>query len=399
MKRAAPVLRRYRVHLALVVGNAAFAAIFVAVALSGFHQPRPHGVPVGIVAPAPVARTVQRELGHHIRSGFDLTTMASERQARLAIERHRVDGALIVSTRGVTLLTAEASGTAPTQAITQAFTAVAAETGRPLSTLDVVPPLPGDSQALSSFFLILCVLFPSLATGLAAGHALRRTTPASRVVVLLSVAAAAGLAAAAIGDGISGLGHYWSIAGIVALFSLAISAPTAAVGQIRPHLAALCILAFLIVGIPVSGGPPDLAAFGPSFLRSLHSGLPLGVAADTVRNTVYFNGNDTTGHVWVLAAYAVGGLVAFGLLIAVTRRRAGYKSATNSARREVHSGASPAPLPRAPRSRARARVRLLLLRHHGFRLAGHRVKAEPTVPAGSVLSRVPESHWPTASDH
>lgn len=57
------------------------------VAFSGFHQPRPHGVPVGIVAPAPVARTVQRELGHHISGGFDLTSLASERQARLAIER------------------------------------------------------------------------------------------------------------------------------------------------------------------------------------------------------------------------------------------------------------------------------------------------------------------------
>ena len=37
MKQAAPVLRRYRVHLALVAGNVAFAAIFIAVALSGFH--------------------------------------------------------------------------------------------------------------------------------------------------------------------------------------------------------------------------------------------------------------------------------------------------------------------------------------------------------------------------
>ena len=92
------------------------------------------------------------------------------------------------------------------------------------------PRLTDDSQALSSFFLILCVLFPSLATGVAAGHALRRTALGSRVGVLVSVAAVAGLAAAGIADGVSGLGHYWAIAGIVALFSLAISAPTAAVG-------------------------------------------------------------------------------------------------------------------------------------------------------------------------
>ena len=279
-----------------------------------------------------------------------------------------------MSPRGANLLTAEAGGTAPTQAITQAFTAVAARTGRSLITTDVVPPLPGDSQALSSFFVILCVLFPSLATGVAAGHALRHASAASRIGVLLSVAAAAGLAAAAIADGISGLGHYWPIAAIVALFSLAISAPTAALGQIKPHLGALCIVAFLIVGIPVSGGPPNLAAFGPSFLRSLHSGLPLGVAADAVRNIVYFNAHDTTGHVWVLAAYALGGLLAFGLLIAVTRRRAGNGPEMSSAPRAPSGGSLP-PLSEAPHSRARAHVTLLMLRHYGFGLTGHRVKA------------------------
>jgi uncharacterized membrane protein YhaH (DUF805 family) len=231
-----------------------------------------------------------------------------------------VDAALVVSLRGFDLLTAEAIGTAPTQAITNAFTAIAAKTGRPLTTTAVVPPRHDDSQALSSFFLILCVLFPSLATGIAAGHSLRRTTLASRIAVLIAVAVAAGLAAAAIGDGISGLGNYWALAGIVAVFSLAISAPAAALGQIRPHLAALCVLVFLIVGIPVSGGPPNLAGFGPHFLRSLHSGLPLGAAVDTVRNTVYFHASDTTGHLWVLATYAVGGLIALSLLTIGARR-------------------------------------------------------------------------------
>jgi hypothetical protein len=371
MNQATRVLRRYRVHLAVVAGNVAFAAIFMTVALSGFHQPRPHGVPVAIVAPAPVARTVQRELDHYMGGGFDLIPLVNEHQARLAIAHRTVDGALIVSPAGATLVTAEAGGTAPTQAITRAFTAIGAKTGRPLSTIDAVPPLPGDSQALSSFFVILCVLFPSLATGVATGHALRRASPASRIGVLLSVAVVAGLTAAGIADGISGLGHYWSIAGIVALFSLAISAPTAALGQIKPHLAALCILAFLVVGIPVSGGPPDLAAFGPSLLRSLHSGLPLGVAADAVRNTVYFHASDTTGH--------VGGLVAFGALIAVSRRRAGKGSETTSARGGAQSGASRPPLPRALRSRAGAHVRLLMLRHYGLRLTGHQLKPGPRV--------------------
>jgi hypothetical protein len=320
MNQAVTVLRRYRAHGALVAANAAFAAVFVTIALIGFHQPTPHDIPVGIVAPAPVAHAIATNLDQHLPGGFQLRSLPSEGRARVEIAHRGVDGALVVSPQRLTLLTAGAGGSAPTQAITSAFTKVAAASGRALTTRDVVPPLSGDSQALSSFFVILCVLFPSLATGIAAGHALRRSAWAARVGVLLMVAVLVGLAAAGIADAISGLAHYWAIAGIVALFSLAISAPTAAMGQIKPHLVAVGVLAFLIVGIPVSGGPANLAAFDPSFLRWLHSGLPLGVAADAIRNTVYFRAGDT-GHLWVLSAYASGGLVALCLLIAAAGRR------------------------------------------------------------------------------
>lgn len=320
MKQALTVLGRYRAPGAVIAANAAFAAIFVTIALSGFHQPTPHDIPVAIVAPAPVTHAIARNLDEHLPGGFELRSLPSERRARLEIAHRTVDGALVVSPRRLALLTAGAGGTAPTQALTTAVTKVAAASGRRLTTRDVVPTLPGDSQGLSSFFVILCVLFPSLATGIAAGHALRRSAWGARVGALLIVAVLVGLGAAGIADAISGLAHYWAIAGIVALFSLAISAPTAAVGQIKPHLAALCVLAFLVLGIPVSGGPADLAGFAPSFLRWLHSGLPLGVAADAVRNTVYFRAGDT-GHLWVLSAYAGGGLLALGLLIAAAGRR------------------------------------------------------------------------------
>jgi hypothetical protein len=352
MTRSIAMLRRYRMHLAVILANAAFAAIFVTIALSGFHQPVPHDVPVGIVAPAPVAHEIEANVDAHMPGGFDLRSLPGEPQARAAIEHRQVDGALVMSSRGLDLLTAEAGGTAPTQTITTAFTAVAVKTGRPLTTIDVVPPMRDDSQALSSFFVILCVLFPSLATGVAAGHALRRAGLASRIGVLVAVAGVAGLAAAGIADGISGLGNYWAIAGIVALFSLAISATTAALGQIKPHLAALSVLAFLISGIPVSGGPPNLAAFAPSFLRSLHSGLPLGVAVDAIRNTVYFHAADTTGHLWVLTAYVAVGLAVLCLVVATGRRRRGDLSDfdARTAGTLPHAGETPRAVARTPDS-------------------------------------------------
>jgi hypothetical protein len=331
-------LRRYRMHLAVILADASFVAIFVTVALSGFHQPTPHELPVGVVASAPVTRELQRGLDAHVPGGFDLRSLPSESRARAQIRQREIDGALVITPSGLHLLTGEAGGTAPAQAITAAFTTLAASAGRPLTTTDVVPTRSEDSQGLSSFFLILCVLFPSLAAGIAAGHVLRRTPLAARIAVLVAVAVTAGLAAAAIGDGISGLQHFWAIAGIVALFSLAISAPTTALGQIKPHLAAVCVLVFLVVGLPASGGPANLAAFGPDFLRSLSSGLPLSVAAATVRNTVYFQAADTTGHLWVLTAFATGGIAALCLLVAAVGRL-GRRPTTSGAGKLAHARA------------------------------------------------------------
>jgi hypothetical protein len=312
--------RRYRIHVALVLANVTFAAVFVAVALSGFHQPTPHSLPVGIVAPPREAGQIGDALDAHARNRFELKPFSSVAGARTALETRGLDAVLVSSRDGLHLLTAGAGGTATAQAITAAFTAVAAHADKPLITTDLVPPTNKDSQGLSSFFLILCVLFPSLATGIGAGHVLRRTGVLERLAVLVALAAIVGLTAAAIGDGISGLGHYWSIAGIVALFSLAISAPAAALAQLTPHLAAIAVLAFLVFGIPSSGGPAGLSGFGPELLRSLTSGLPLGVAVAAVRNTVYFRAAATTGHLWVLAAYALGGIAALSLACAAAGR-------------------------------------------------------------------------------
>jgi hypothetical protein len=308
MKPTPPMLRRLRLPLGLVAINVAFAAAFMTTALSAFHAPTPHAVPVGIVAPAPVRQQVRGALDARVPGGFHLLTYATERRARQGIDRREVDGALVAAPEGMTLLVARAGGSAPAQLLTTTFTGLAARTGRPLNVVDAVPPLKDDSLALSSFFTILCVLFPSLAIGAATAHLFRRHRTAWRIAVPVIAAVAIGLAATAVAVGVTGFGDYASVAGIVALFSLAISAPTAALGRIKLPLIALAVIAFLIVGIPVSGGPSNLGPFGPGFLRALDPLLPLGIAADAVRNTVYFHGNDTAGYLWALGGWAAAGI-------------------------------------------------------------------------------------------
>jgi nucleotide-binding universal stress UspA family protein len=166
---------------------------------------------------------------------------------------------------------------------------------------------------------VLSVLIPSLAAGSASALAFRRAPRAWAVAVPVATAVASGLVAAAIADGIAGLGHYPAIAGIVALFSLAVAAPTAVLARIRPPLVALAVLVFIVAGIPVSGGPANLARFTPGFLRVFSPVLPLGVAASTIRNVVYFGGHATTPSLWTLAAWALAGLA--GLILITTLRR------------------------------------------------------------------------------
>jgi hypothetical protein len=310
---------RFRPHAGFILANAAFAAIFVTLVLSAFHAPSPHAIPVGIVAPATVTGQVEDALDASVQDGFDLRAYPSEARARTGIAHREVDGALIASGSQLRLLVAQADGTGPAQALTKVFGVIAARSGRMLSVTDVAPPLADDSEALSPFFIILGVLIPSLAAGSASALVFRRARPAWCVAAPAVVAVAIGLVAAGIADGVSGLGHYAAIAAIVALFSLAVAAPMAALGRIWPPLVSLALLVFLVFGIPASGGPANLAPFGPAFLRPLHPALPLGAAADAVRGAVYFNGFGTAGPVWVLAVWAVAGITALALVVALRR--------------------------------------------------------------------------------
>jgi hypothetical protein len=310
MHKGSHTFHRLRVPLGLVVLNVAFATAFITTTLSAFHQPTPHAVPVGVVAPERVATQMRGALDAHAPGSFALRRYATEASARAAIDDLRVTGAIVAAPRGLTLLVARAGGSAPAQLLQTAFGQMAARTGRSLNVIDIAPPLADDSLGLSAFFTILCVLFPSLATGAASAHLFRRHRTVWRIAVPVAAAVGIGLATAAITTVITGFGDYLAMAGIVALFSLAISAPTAALGRIKLPLIGLAVLTFLIVGVPVSGGPSNLGAFGPGFLRIMDSALPLGAAADAVRNTVYFHGNDTAGYLWVLAAWAGAGVAA-----------------------------------------------------------------------------------------
>jgi nucleotide-binding universal stress UspA family protein len=309
----------YRALAGFIVACAAFAAIFVALAVGSYHAPRPHDLPVGIVGSATATSGIEHALDSALPGAISWRSYPSAADAQTGITQREVDGALVASGPALRGLIATGGGTAPANFLTQAFGTVAAKTGHPLVVTDVVPPLPDDTQALSSFFLLLASLIPSVAAGSGTALAFRKARPALGLVAPVAVAVAIGLVSAAVADGIAGLGHYPAVAGITALFSLAVVAPTAVLARIRPPLVALAVLLFIVAGIPISGGPANLASFSPAGFRAFDSVLPLGVAASVLRNVVYFGGHSTALHLWVLAAWAVAGLA--GLAVLTTRRR------------------------------------------------------------------------------
>ncbi len=314
-----PARYLYRALAGFIVASGAFAAVFVTLTLSAYHQPAPHELPVGIVGSAAAGGKVEYAVDSAAPGAFSFQSYPTEAGAVAAIARRQVDGALVISGDSLRLLVARGGGSGPEQALTGAFQSVAAHSGRPLVVSDVVPPLARDTQALSPFFIVLAALIPSLAAGSASALAFRRARPGLAVAAPVAAAVVIGVVAAGIADGIAGLGNYAAIAGIVILFSLAVAAPTAALARTWPPLVALALLAFIVFGIPVSGGPANLASFTPGFLRVLNPALPLGVAGGAIRDVVYFGGYGATPYVWTLVAWSLAGLVGLILLTALRR--------------------------------------------------------------------------------
>src|ERR1700733_13030 len=257
----------YRALAGFIVACAAFAAIFVALAVGAYHAPRPHDLPVAVVGSATATGGIEHALDSALPGAISWRSYPSAADARTGIMQREVDGALVASGSRLRLLVATGGGSAPANFLTQAAGTVAAHSGSQLAVSDVVPPLPGDTQALSSFFLLLGALIPSLAAGSGTALAFRKARPALGVAAPVAVAVAIGLVSAAVADGIAGLGNFAAIAGVTALFSLAVAAPTAVLARIKPPLVALAVLLFIVAGIPDSGGPANPAPFTPGRFR------------------------------------------------------------------------------------------------------------------------------------
>jgi hypothetical protein len=300
--------------LATALGALLFAFFFGWSFVTAFHEPTPHEVPVAVVAPAAQVHELTAILDARILGGLSLQTYPTPAAAQEAVTQRAVDGAFIAGAHPV-LLVASAGGSATVQLLDQTFSTVASSSGLTVRVSDVVPLPAGDSAGLALFFLMLSMLIPSIAIGLASTFAARGSRARARAGVLIGAAIAIGAVAAWIIDGITGAvpGHYLALAGICALLSLAVSAPCAALARITPPAAGLAVLTFIVAGIPATGGPAGMARFMPAFFRDLAPVLPPSRTLSALTNAAYFGGNRIDLDLWVVGVWAGCGLAVLAL--------------------------------------------------------------------------------------
>lgn len=298
--------------------------------MGAFHAPKPHRIPIVVVAPEAVEKDLVTRLNALPGDPLLVSSAPDRIQARSRLLDRRTDAALVVDAAGRTdtLLVASAGGTSAAEAATKVVQAVERTQGREIVVRDIRPPAAGDSRGLSSFYLVLSWTIggylAASALNMAAGSkrpTLRRILV--RLAAMVPYAFVSGIGGAIIvGPVLNCLpGAFWELVGIGTLVVFA----SGAVGVALQSLAGtvglgLTILIFTILGNPSSGGVYP-ASLLPPFWRAIGQALPPGAGTTVVRNTVYFDGNATTGALWILGAWAFGGIVAAVLSAALRGRR------------------------------------------------------------------------------
>lgn len=289
------------------VTAALLGVLFVGLFLGALDEPRPHRVPIGVVAPAPVVAQLGRSLDDRAPGAFDLRRYGDEKAGRAALLGRKVDGVLVVAQGR--LIVASAAGRTTSTVITQTFQGVARAQGRALAVEDAAPLPPGDPGGVTGVFYVLALLVPGVAIGVLLGMSGLDMTPRLTTLVLGSLGV--GLGEAWLADVAFGVlpGRLFALttvsAGIVLTIGLVVMGMLRALGFPGVGIAALL---FFPIGLLASGGPS-----GPRFVPEWYAGigrfLPVGAGSDAVRDTVFFDGAALGVPLAVLGGWALLGAV------------------------------------------------------------------------------------------
>jgi len=304
---------------AAAIGVTLVSMLFVGSFVGALHDPAPHRLPVGVVAPPTAARELDSVFARHAPGAFAVTAYPSVTAARHAILDRDADGVLLPGHGQQRLLIAGAAGRFVSQAVTAAFTGAATATGQHLTVTDIRPMPAADQDGVAPLYFFIGLSLPSAAFGIALANILGKGSSGAAAGRLAAIRLAAGRLAALAGyailvaaaatwitDGVIGAlpGAPAALIAVGALTAFAIgSAFSAGWRLIGPPLTALLALLIIPVGVAASGGP-----FGPAFVTSwyahLGSALPAGATLSAVRDVVSFDGHALAGPLLTLCLWA-----------------------------------------------------------------------------------------------
>jgi hypothetical protein len=312
-----PIKTAIAVLGAALVMMLAFGASYV----GAFHEPKPHRVPVELVAPAAIASRTAAQLEALPGAPIQVDPARSI-QAAIA----QVDGASaygVFDAAANELYVASAANRATATALELTFTRIAAAEHHPAPRITDLKPLPpSDPNGTAPFYAVLAWVFGgylgATLLGLAGSPRSHSRRLAAARIGGLGVFAAVGslLSLAILSEAIGVLGsHFVSVWAIGALVIFASGVATAGLQAAAGMLGTgVVILLFVIIGNAASGGPYARPLL-PGFWRTIGGILPPGAGVDLVRATAYFGGSRITGPILVLLGWTVLGAVlaiAFG---------------------------------------------------------------------------------------
>ncbi|MFI8292569.1 DUF3533 domain-containing protein [Streptomyces sp. NPDC085614] len=313
----------------LVVGVLALQLLFIASYVGALHDPKPRDVPFGVVAPQQVSTQLVGRLQQLPGEPLDPRAVSDADEARRQIMNREIDGALLVNPAGTTdtLLVASGGGTVLSSTLKSLFTTVEAANRRTVRTVDVAPASPRDFDGLSAFYLVVgwCVggYICAAILAISAGSRPANTTRAViRLGTLAAYSVLGGLGGAIIVGPILGAlpGSVAALWGLGALVVFAVGAATLALQSVFGIVGiGLAILLIVVAGNPSAGGAFPLPML-PPFWNAIGPALPPGAGTWVARSIAYFQGNDVTGPLLVLSAWAVAG-TAITLVTASLKRK------------------------------------------------------------------------------
>jgi hypothetical protein len=327
---------RTPVLVVLILGlQMAFVWSYVA----ALHEPTPHHVPMGIVAPAAVTTKLQEQVAAQT-DAVTLVPLESADEARHLVQQGTLGGAVVIGGTSAnldTLIVTQVPSIAyeslyreVLDGVDRALAATGAASARGYAVERVNSFDSGDPKGLTPFYLaigwvvggyLLVAFF-----GFTQRHVHGWDGLLKRIGLLFGYAVASGVLGALIVGPLLGAfdGHVLALAAFGTALSFAVCVCVQAVETLLGPIygTGIAIMAFVVIGNPAAGGPFP-RSFMPSFWQHVGAWLPPGVGTDGIRSIVY--GVDGMGAVAArLAAYIVIGLLVCGagtaLLVARDRR-------------------------------------------------------------------------------